>query len=117
MSRIFDRSSDYGYRVLVDRLWPRGISKKEANLDAWWKDLAPSSTLRKWFSHDPEKWHEFLTRYKGELKDKEGTAMERLKSAPDGKIILLYGAKDIHINHAVVLKKYLETLIKKKESS
>lgn len=117
MHRIFDRNSGHGYRVLVDRLWPRGISKKEANLDAWWKDLAPSSALRKWFNHDPEKWREFQTRYKSELKGKEGTAMERLKSVPDGKIVLLYGAKDIHINHAVVLKKYLETLTKRKAST
>lgn len=69
LQRIYANSGQEGFRVLVDRLWPRGISKTDANLDAWWKDLAPSSELRKWFGHDPEKWKEFRKLYLKELSE------------------------------------------------
>ena len=93
-----------GFRILVDRLWPRGISKVKAKLDLWMKDIAPSNDLRKWFNHDPARWHEFQTRYNEELKDK----YELLKQLNDlekdkSTITLVYGAKDEEHNNAVVL--------------
>jgi len=93
-----------GYRVLVDRLWPRGISKERAHLDLWLKDIAPSTELRKWFGHDPTKWRDFQTKYRAELL-KNTEAMETLKTAYEehSKLCLLYGAKDEVHNEAVVL--------------
>lgn len=97
-----------GFRILVDRLWPRGISKEKAKLDLWLKDVAPSSELRKWFAHDPERWDEFQTRYEEELKDKK----EILKEIKDEEkenptVTLIYGAKDEEHNNAVVLRDFL----------
>jgi uncharacterized protein YeaO (DUF488 family) len=92
-----------GLRVLVDRLWPRGLSKEKAKIDLWLKDIAPSTELRKWFNHDPEKWMEFQTRYKRELKSK-GDELALLKEkVAQGPVTLLYGAKDEEHNEAVVL--------------
>lgn len=108
--RIYDDRPLPGYRVLVDRLWPRGISKAEADLDDWWKDLAPSSDLRKWFSHDEEKWPEFCKKYKRELKKHESEAKELLQTVTKKRLVLLYGAKSEDYNHALVLKGYLEAL-------
>ena len=93
-----------GLRVLVDRLWPRGISKERARVDLWLKEIAPSDSLRKWFSHDPEKWPEFRRRYLEELKEKQA-ALQKLRSLrTKGKpIALLYAAKDSAHNNAAVL--------------
>ena len=100
---------DDGYRVLVDRLWPRGVSKKDLVLDEWNKDVAPSSELRRWFGHDPERWDEFRKRYLVELE--QGTAAsELLDSVPDTRLTLVYAARDPELNHALVLKEYLESL-------
>lgn len=98
-----------GYRVLVDRLWPRGISKERAHLDLWLKDIAPSSDLRKWFNHDPEKWPDFKKKYRTELR-KNTEAMDRLKRIYKAhpKLCLLYGAKDEEHNEAVILAGVLE---------
>lgn len=95
-----------GFRVLVDRLWPRGLSKGNLRLDMWAKDVSPSTALRKWFGHDPERWKEFEKRYKAELKEaeaREGIAaiVDRAKQAP--AVTLIYGAKDSKHNEAVVL--------------
>ena len=98
-----------GFRILVDRLWPRGISKEKANLDLWLKDVAPSNELRKWFAHDPERWEEFQTKYCEELQDKKELLME-IKDTEKEKstITLVYGAKDEEHNNAVVLMDLLK---------
>lgn len=109
VKRIYDPpSKDDGRRVLVDRLWPRGIKKENAMIDEWLKDIAPSDELRKWFSHEPSKWEEFKRRYREELKDKKGL-IERLRSeARRGRVTLLFAAKDREHNNAVVLKEVIE---------
>lgn len=96
-----------GQRVLVDRLWPRGVSKAEAKLDLWLKDIAPSDELRKWFGHDPERWEEFQTRYREELKDKGEAVGELNDLLAKGKVTLLYGAHDEEHNNAVALAAWL----------
>lgn len=97
-----------GQRVLVDRIWPRGVSKDDARLDAWMKDIAPSDGLREWFDHDPKKWDEFKTRYARELDDKSDAVAELRKRVDEGRVTLVYGAKDEEHNNAVALKAYLE---------
>jgi uncharacterized protein YeaO (DUF488 family) len=94
-----------GSRILVDRLWPRGISKRKAALDGWMKEVAPSPALRKWFGHKPERFKDFAKRYRAELKG--NPALEDLR-ALKGKVTLVYGAKDPKINHAAVLAKVLK---------
>lgn len=96
-----------GQRVLVDRLWPRGLSKQRARVDIWLKDIAPSTELRKWFSHDPGKWAEFQTRYRQELKSKADLLVTLKEKAAKGPVTLLYGAKDEAHNEAVVLLQLL----------
>lgn len=97
-----------GKRILVDRLWPRGVSKKSAKIDFWLKEVAPSNALRKWFGHDPKKWKEFQKRYRQELA-KNKTAVLELKEHLRGRTVtLVYGAKDTEHNQAVLLKDYLE---------
>lgn len=96
-----------GFRVLVDRLWPRGVSKADLRLDAWAKDIAPSTELRKWFGHDPERWLEFCKRYKKELKNPEAraTIAQTIHAAQKrSAITLVYGAKDTEHNEAIVLR-------------
>jgi uncharacterized protein YeaO (DUF488 family) len=108
IKRVYEApSSDDGQRVLVDRLWPRGVSKDEARLALWLKAVAPSDTLRKWFGHEPEKWAEFQKRYRAELKDKSEAVGELRDLAAKGKVTLLYGAHDEKHNNAVVLADYL----------
>lgn len=96
-----------GFRVLVDRLWPRGVSKQKAQIDLWLRDLGPSTTLRKWFNHDPARWTEFQRRYHAELKEKTAllaTIKEQAKTRP---VTLLYSAKDGQHNQAVALRSLL----------
>jgi uncharacterized protein YeaO (DUF488 family) len=96
-----------GFRVLVDRLWPRGLSKKEAHIDLWLRDIGPSIALRKWFNHDPARWAEFQRRYRAELKEKTAllaTITEQAKTRP---VTLLYSAKDEQHNQAVALRNFL----------
>lgn len=96
-----------GERVLVDRLWPRGVSKEDAVLDLWLKEVAPSTELRKWFGHDPEKWPEFQTRYLAELQD--NPALEQLRDCAErGTLTLVYGTRDTQHNAAVVLQRLLK---------
>lgn len=97
-----------GVRILVDRLWPRGLSKEKAHVDIWLKDIAPSAELRKWFSHDPSKWAEFRSRYRQELRSKADLLADLKEKAAKGRVTLLYGAKDQDHNEAVVLKSLLE---------
>lgn len=108
IKRVYEDTSDAdGYRVLIDRLWPRGVSKEEAKLDEWAKDLAPSNELRKWFGHDPAKYGEFKKRYEKELHENEGldSVVQAWKEHPN--VTLLYGAHDSEHNQAIVLKEYL----------
>jgi uncharacterized protein YeaO (DUF488 family) len=108
LKRIYDKPSRTdGARILVDRLWPRGISKEKSKLTEWLKDIAPTTGLRKWFSHDPKKWMEFQKRYKKELAENT-EAVQRLKQlAKKKKVTLLYGAKDEEHNEAIVIKTFI----------
>lgn len=99
-----------GLRILVERLWPRGVSKEKAGIDLWLKELAPSTELRKWYSHDPAKWDEFRKRYRAELA-KAGEVLVMLKHrTSEGPVTLVYAAHDEERNSAVVLKAYLEAM-------
>src|SRR5690349_18766305 len=96
-----------GFRVLVDRLWPRGIAKERAALDLWMKGVAPSTELRRWFGHDPKRWTEFQKRYRAELKEHASDLAELRSKARKGTVTLLFGARDVEHNEAVVLKRLL----------
>lgn len=98
-----------GARVLVDRYWPRGVSKEEAALDAWARELAPSDGLREWFAHDPEKWDAFRRRYRDELDDRDEDALDELSELhrKEGTLTLVYGARDTEHNNAVALREHL----------
>lgn len=108
LHRIYDKSiTPEGIRILIDRLWPRGIKKEDANLDYWFKEVAPSSELRKWFGHKQERFEEFRLKYLQELRNDEEKCQkvdEICQMLAEDNVILLYGAKDIEKNHAVVLK-------------
>ena len=114
IARIYDKKQPEGYRILVDRIWPRGVTKEEARLDLWLKDVAPSSDLRRWFGHDPAKWKEFEKRYFKELNAKQEDTQIILDYAKEKDVVLLYAAKDIKHNNAVALKEYLEQSKKRK---
>ena len=105
VKRIYDPASeDDGYRVLIDRLWPRGVSKENANIDLWMKEIAPSTELRKWFHHDLDKWEEFQQRYTVELSNKKDLIDQLLKLKEEYKsITFIYSAKDREKNQAMVL--------------
>ena len=105
IKRIYDSyDTDDGYRILVDRLWPRGVSKENAHLDLWLKEIAPSTELRKWFNHDLAKWEEFKKRYKKELDNKKEILIQLQDLEKKHKqITLLYGARDTEHNEAVIL--------------
>ena len=108
IKRVYDEPDKAdGKRILVDRLWPRGLSKESAKVDLWLKEIAPSNDLRKWFAHDPAKWPEFQKRYEEELKSQpEGIAVLKHQAA-HAPVTLLYGAKDAEHNQAVVLQNLL----------
>lgn len=99
-----------GERILVERLWPRGVTKEKAHLDGWLKDLAPSTELRKWYAHAIERWPEFRQRYMKELREPEKQALlaDLAEKARKGTVTLIYAAKDTQHNGAVVLKEFLE---------
>lgn len=109
VKRVYEpRSDGDGFRILVDRLWPRGLAKADASIDLWLKDIAPSAELRRWFGHDPEKWPEFCRRYRDEL-DRNIEALETLRRATDkGTVTLLYSARDEQHNNAVALRDHME---------
>jgi uncharacterized protein YeaO (DUF488 family) len=102
-----------GYRVLVDRIWPRGVTKDELEVDAWLKDLAPSTGLRRWFGHDPKKWDEFRQRYARELEPHADALDQLAQRAREAHLTLIFGAKDTEHNNAAALKEYLERRLKR----
>ena len=104
---------DDGFRILVDRLWPRGVAKASAHIDLWLKEIAPTTSLRKWFGHDPAKWAEFQTRYRDELDHNPELVKQIVEQAKKGTVTLVYSAKDEEHNDAVVLKAYLEQVKKR----
>ena len=107
--RAYDEpTNNDGYRVLVDRVWPRGVSKEDAQLDEWCKQIAPSTELRKWFGHDPERWDEFRSRYRGELEDRDDLVDALVERTTDGRVTLVFGAKDTDHNQAVVLAELID---------
>ena len=114
VERIYDNpKGDKSFRILVDRLWPRGLSKDEVKIDLWQKDIAPSDSLRKWFGHDEKKWNQFKSKYFKELVKKEEAVTTIIKKAKEDSITLLYGAKEERFNNAVALKEYFEKKFKK----
>jgi uncharacterized protein YeaO (DUF488 family) len=112
MRRAYEKPDQKdGFRVLVDRVWPRGVRKDDLRLDAWLKEVAPSTQLRKWFGHDPDKWTEFKRRFASELNDRPEArqALEELeKRSRQGRVTLVYGARETRYNNAAALKDYLE---------
>lgn len=110
IKRVYEPpAQEDGFRVLIDRLWPRGLTKEKAKLNQWMKEVAPSDELRKWFSHDPEKWEEFKKKYSKELDGKQ-VLLEKIKQLEKEQktVTLLYSAKDTERNNAVALKEILE---------
>jgi uncharacterized protein YeaO (DUF488 family) len=108
LKRVYERPSEEdGDRILVDRLWPRGISKEKASIDLWLKEVAPSVELRKWFSHDNTKWKEFRERYRKELNDNAEFVQKLIVLSSHGNITLIFSARDVEHNSAAILKEYL----------
>lgn len=108
LKRIYEApSDDDGIRILVERLWPRGISKEKARLDEWLKEIAPSSELRNWFKHDPAKWEEFQQRYRNELNQNQELVSELRRKAKRQTVTFVYATSDEERNSAVLLKNYL----------
>ena len=109
LKRAYDApATSDGYRVLVDRLWPRGISKEDIKIDLWLKEIAPSGDLRKWFGHDPEKWNEFKKRYFKELDDRPDVVKQLADKVNQGPVTLVFAAKDEEFNNAVAIKEFLQ---------
>jgi len=109
LKRVYEEPSETdGLRILVDRLWPRGLTKERAAVELWLKEVAPSTELRKWFGHDPAKWKQFQIRYRKELRESKN-ALDLLKEKCKGRIVtLVYGARDEEHNEALVLKRLLQ---------
>ena len=107
IARAYDAPRTPGRRFLVDRLWPRGVKKEDLHLDGWFKEVAPSGELRRWFGHDPQRWEEFRRRYLAELDARPETWQPLLEAAREGDLTLLYGARDTEHNDAVVLRDFL----------
>lgn len=113
--RVYSESSpEDGYRILVDRIWPRGVTKEKANLDEWMKEIAPSTELRKWFKHDEEKFEEFKKRYLIEIAPKKDLLQKILEISKQKNVTLLFGAKNEEFNQVVVLIEELNKLSKSK---
>ncbi len=113
LKRVYNSTSPKdGHRILVDRIWPRGISKETAQIDEWLKDIAPSNELRKWFNHDPDKWDEFKKRYFAELKDNKEQLENIYSIAKKHHITFVYSAKNEKFNNAVALKEFIEKQMK-----
>ena len=109
LKRAYEKSSDQdGLRILVERLWPRGVTKAKAAVDLWIKDVAPSPALRRWFGHDPARWKQFKQRYWKELKDRKDDVDVLRRKAIEGKVTFIYAAHDEEHNGALALKEFIE---------
>jgi uncharacterized protein YeaO (DUF488 family) len=109
LKRIYeDPRPEDGLRVLVERLWPRGLTKERAAVDLWLKDVAPSPELREWFGHDPARWEQFQERYRRELREKTDAVRLLKQKAKEGTVTLVYAARDEEHNGALVLKRFLQ---------
>ena len=116
IQRIYQSDIDHeGVRILIDRIWPRGISKQK--VDIWCKDIAPSHELRKWYGHKHDKWPEFKSRYFAELDSNEELVIDFIDRYRKEKVILLFGSKEMNLNNANALKEYLETKIDQNKTS
>ncbi len=108
VKRIYEKPAKAdGKRILVDRIWPRGLTKEKAAVDLWFKELAPSTHLRKWFAHDPAKWEEFQKKYRQELRQNKKQVSVLKEQAKKGAVTLVFGAKDELHNQAIVIKEWL----------
>ena len=108
IKRIYNPAAeDDGFRILVDRLWPRGLTKEKAKIDLWLKEIAPSDQLRKWYAHDPKKWNEFRKKYFKELDLRKELAHQIIQETKKRDVTLLYSSKEEKINNAVALKEYI----------
>lgn len=112
IKRVYDEPEKAdGRRILVDRLWARGLSKQKAKVDVWVKEIAPSTELRRWYGHDPNKWAEFKSRYAAELQANPGQVEGILEEVREGVVTFLYSSKEERLNNAVALKEYIESII------
>jgi len=112
IKRVYEKPDDAdGCRILVDRLWARGLSREKAKVDVWAKEIAPSTELRRWYGHDPDKWAEFKSRYATELETKPGQVEALLRNIQAGIVTFLYSSKEQQLNNACALKEYLESVI------
>ena len=110
LKRVYEASSPGdGFRVLVERLWPRGLTRERVAVDLWLKDVAPSPELRKWFGHDPARWEEFQERYRQELREKNDSVQLLRQKASEGTVTLVYAARDEEHNGALVLSRFLQS--------
>ncbi|MGC1272864.1 MAG: DUF488 domain-containing protein [Planctomycetaceae bacterium] len=110
LKRVYEApSQEDGERILVERLWPRGCTKERAAVDLWLKDIAPSPELRRWFGHDPARWDQFQKRYQAELQEKPDIVQLLRQKGTDGTLTLIFAARDLEHNSALVLKQYLQS--------
>ena len=113
IKRIYDPpAAEDGFRILVDRLWPRGLAKAKTKVDLWLKEISPSNELRKWYGHDPEKWEEFKKRYRNEIEDQKEALDSIVKKARGGIVTFLFSSKEKKLNNAAALKEFVERRMK-----
>ena len=116
VKRVYDEpAKSDGLRVLVDRIWPRGLKKSDAQIDEWFREIAPSTSLRKWFKHDPSKWEQFKRKYGTELEEHRDEVEKLARKSGKRRVTLLFGAKDTAHNNALAQKEYLERIAKWRE--
>lgn len=112
IKRVYEKPEESdGRRMLVDRMWARGLSKNKAKVDIWIKEIAPSTALRRWYAHDPSKWTEFKSRYAAELEANPDVVAEIVEEVRSGVVTFLYSSKEEQLNNAVALKEYIESVI------
>jgi uncharacterized protein YeaO (DUF488 family) len=118
IKRIYDPpGAEDGFRILVDRLWPRGLSKEKAKVDLWLREISPSNELRKWYGHDPDKWTEFKKKYLEEIEEKKEEFDLLRKKAREGTVTFLFSSKEEELNNAAALKEFVERKLRKKPGS